>query len=119
MLSRTISAQPVPVQVLHRAKNSKGFAPSTLHVRFCYEVPHVRSELNNVKRIVVKLGTAVLTDARKQPDPVQMGQLVAQIARLRKARKEVVIVTSGAVGAGMGVLGFDQRPDSVAEQQAC
>jgi glutamate 5-kinase len=79
----------------------------------------VRSELNNVKRIVVKLGTAVLTDARKQPDPVQMGHLVAQIARLRKAHKEVVIVTSGAVGAGMGVLGFDQRPDSVAEQQAC
>jgi glutamate 5-kinase len=48
-----------------------------------------------------------------------MGQLVAQIARLRQAGKEIVIVTSGAVGAGMGVLGFDKRPDSVAEQQAC
>jgi glutamate 5-kinase len=79
----------------------------------------MRSELNNAKRIVVKLGTAVLTDERKQPDLAQMGQLVAQIAGLRRTGKEIVIVTSGAVGAGMGALGFDKRPDSVAEQQAC
>jgi glutamate 5-kinase len=79
----------------------------------------MRSELKNAKRIVVKLGTAVLTDEKKQPDLAQMGQLVAQVAQLRQARKEVVIVTSGAVGSGMGVLGYQKRPDSVAEQQAC
>jgi glutamate 5-kinase len=79
----------------------------------------MRSELDNAKRIVVKLGTAVLTDERKQPDPAQMGQLVAQMAGLQKAGKEIVIVTSGAVGAGMGVLKYDKRPESVAEQQAC
>ena len=75
--------------------------------------------LKNVKRLVVKLGTAVLTDEGKQPDAAQMGQLVAQIARLCQAGREVVVVTSGAVGAGMGVLGYDTRPSSVAEQQAC
>jgi glutamate 5-kinase len=48
-----------------------------------------------------------------------MGQLVAQMAGLRKGGKEIVIVTSGAVGAGMGVLGYGKRPDSLAEQQAC
>ncbi len=79
----------------------------------------MRSALKKAKRIVVKLGTAVLTDERKQPDPAQMGQLVAQMAALRAAGKEVVIVTSGAVGAGMGVLGFETRPTSVADQQAC
>ncbi len=79
----------------------------------------MRSELNNAKRIVVKLGTAVLTDQRKHPDAAQMGQLVRQIAALRRAGKEIVVVTSGAVGAGMGVLGFEKRPDSVTEQQAC
>ncbi len=79
----------------------------------------MRNELNKAKRIVVKLGTAVLTDARKHPDPAQIGQLVAQMAQLRTAGREVVIVTSGAVGAGMGVLGFEKRPESVAEQQAC
>src|SRR6187431_1432906 len=80
----------------------------------------MRTELlQNVKRIVVKLGTAVLTDARKQPDLTQIAQLVAQIAQLQKAGREIVIVTSGAVGAGMGVLGFEKRPESVADQQAC
>ncbi len=79
----------------------------------------MRSDLKNAKRIVVKLGTAVLTDERKQPDLAQMGQLVAQMAQLRQTGKEVVIVTSGAVGAGMGVLGYEDRPDSTAEKQAC
>jgi glutamate 5-kinase len=79
----------------------------------------VRSELKNAKRIVVKLGTAVLTDERKQPDRAQMRQLVAQVARQRREGREIVIVTSGAVGAGMGVLGYSKRPESVAEQQAC
>ena len=69
--------------------------------------------------MVVKLGTGVLTDASKRLDLVQFAQLVAQIARLRSAGHEVVVVTSGAVGAGMGVLGYDRRPGSLAERQAC
>ena len=85
----------------------------------CYQ-PAVRSELlKNVSRIVVKLGTGVLTDSRKQIDPAQLEQIVAQVAALRKAGKEVVVVTSGAVGAGMGALGFDTRPADLAEKQAC
>ena len=80
----------------------------------------MRSEvLRQVKRIVVKLGTGVLTDARKRPDQVQLAQLVAQAAAQRAAGREVVLVTSGAVGAGMGVLGYDSRPGSLAERQAC
>ncbi len=72
-----------------------------------------------VQRIVLKLGTGVLTDARKRPDQVQFAQLVAQMASLRSLGKEVVLVTSGAVGAGMGVLGYETRPGSLAERQAC
>jgi glutamate 5-kinase len=80
----------------------------------------VRSELlKNVSRIVVKLGTGVLTDSRKQPDLAQMEQLVAQVASQRRAGKEIVLVTSGAVGAGMGVLGYEKRPSELAELQAC
>jgi glutamate 5-kinase len=75
--------------------------------------------LDGVSRIVVKLGTGVLTDNRKQPDPAQLEQLVAQVAEQRNAGKEVVLVTSGAVGAGMGVLGYDKRPADLAELQAC
>ncbi len=75
--------------------------------------------LGKVNRVVVKLGTGVVTDGRKRPDQVQLAQLVAQVAGLRAAGSEVVLVTSGAVGAGMGVLGYDSRPNSLAERQAC
>lgn len=78
-----------------------------------------RELLQNISRIVVKLGTGVLTDSRKQLDPAQLEQIVAQVAALRQAGKEVVLVTSGAVGAGMGALGFDSRPTNLAEKQAC
>lgn len=80
----------------------------------------MRSELlKQATRIVVKLGTGVLTDSRKQPDPPQMQQLVGQIADQRKAGKEIVLVSSGAVGAGMGVLSYERRPNDLAELQAC
>jgi len=78
-----------------------------------------RELLKDVSRIVVKFGTGVLTDSRKQPDLAQLGQLVAQIAEQRKAGKEVVIVTSGAVGAGMGALGYAKRPTELSQLQAC
>jgi glutamate 5-kinase len=67
----------------------------------------------------VKLGTGVLTDHRKQLDPAQMEQLVSQIAAQRQAGREMVLVTSGAVGAGMGTLGFEKRPGDLSELQAC
>jgi len=78
-----------------------------------------RDLLKTAVRLVVKLGTGVLTDNRKQPDPAQLEQMVAQLAALRKSGKEVVLVTSGAVGAGMGALGLDKRPTELAELQAC
>jgi glutamate 5-kinase len=80
----------------------------------------VRSKvLTDITRIVVKLGTGVLTDAKKQPDLAQMEQLAAQVAAQCKAGKEVVLVSSGAVGAGMGALGYLRRPSDLAELQAC
>jgi len=85
-----------------------------------FYAPRVHREpLKSISRLVVKLGTGVLTDSHKQPDPAQLRQLVAQMAALRKAGKEVVLVTSGAVGAGMGALGYETRPKDLAEKQAC
>lgn len=75
--------------------------------------------LRDITRIVVKLGTGVLTDAKKQPDLAQMEQLAAQVAAQCKAGKEMVLVSSGAVGAGMGALGYTRRPADLAELQAC
>src|SRR5256885_2517793 len=78
-----------------------------------------RESLRSATRIVVKLGTGVLTDGGKQPDLVQFKQLVAQVAAQRQAGKELVLVTSGAVGAGMGAIGFERRPSALADLQAC
>jgi glutamate 5-kinase len=78
-----------------------------------------RDPLKAAARIVVKFGTGVLTDSRKQPDPAQLEQLVAQIAAQRQAGREIVIVTSGAVGAGMGALGLEKRPAELAALSAC
>jgi len=78
-----------------------------------------RDLLNEVSRVVVKLGTGVLTDSRKHPDPAQMRQLVTQMAEQRKAGREIVLVSSGAVGAGMGALGYERRPADLAQLQAC
>ncbi len=78
-----------------------------------------RELLKQAGRIVVKLGTGILTDSRKQPDAAQLEQLTAQVAAQCQAGREMVLVTSGAVGAGMGVLGFKKRPAGLHELQAC
>jgi glutamate 5-kinase len=78
-----------------------------------------RESLIGATRIVVKLGTGILTDSRKRPDEARMKRLVGQLAGQRLAGKQVVVVTSGAVGAGMGALGHDKRPADLAELQAC
>jgi glutamate 5-kinase len=78
-----------------------------------------RKLLAGVTRIVVKLGTGVLTDSRKQPDFLQLVQLVAQVAEQRRAGRDVILVSSGAVGAGMGALGLARRPAKLDQLQAC
>jgi glutamate 5-kinase len=78
-----------------------------------------RDSLISAARLVVKLGTGVLTDRRKQIDPAQLEQLVAQLAAQQKAGKEIVLVSSGAIGAGMGILGYEKRPTALSELQAC
>ncbi|HON06885.1 MAG TPA: glutamate 5-kinase, partial [Verrucomicrobiota bacterium] len=80
----------------------------------------MRSELlKNVSRVVVKFGTGILTDENRQLDPNRVGQLVSQVSELHSKEKEIIIVTSGAVGAGMGILGFKKRPAQLSELQAC
>ena len=69
--------------------------------------------------MVVKLGTGILTGRRKQIDPRKIEQLVEQVAAQHKDGREVVVVSSGAVGAGMGVLNIEKRPTDLSDLQAC
>jgi len=66
----------------------------------------------------VKIGTALLTKEDGTPDARRIGRLVDQVAALRRRGCEVTIVSSGAIGAGMGLLGLQRRPSDVTRLQA-
>jgi glutamate 5-kinase len=71
------------------------------------------------KRIVVKLGTGVLTHDIGQLDAGRIAAICAQVAEMRAKGTEVIIVSSGAVGLGMGRLGLSRKPKEVSKKQAC
>jgi glutamate 5-kinase len=72
------------------------------------------------QRIVLKFGSGILASARGVSlDLKQFKRLAAEVSALVKAGNECAIVSSGAVAAGLGVLGLEARPESLAERQAC
>lgn len=75
--------------------------------------------LQNVKSVVIKLGTGILTDSDNKIDPAQIEAVASQASALRQMGLDVIIVSSGAVGAGMGTLGFQKRPTGLGDLQAC
>jgi glutamate 5-kinase len=78
-----------------------------------------RQFLPESRRVVVKIGTRVIAQRTGRPDMDQLHGLVSQIAALRRAGTEMVVVTSGAVGAGMEALGIRDRPTVVSDLQMC
>jgi glutamate 5-kinase len=68
--------------------------------------------------IVVKVGTRVLTHADGKLNEERVAQLAEEIHQLWEGGRRVVLVSSGAVGAGMGRLGLDARPKDLARLQA-
>ncbi|MEZ5258663.1 MAG: glutamate 5-kinase [Ilumatobacteraceae bacterium] len=69
-------------------------------------------------RLVVKIGTSSLTDERGVIDDAVIARLCDQIAAVRAAGHEVVLVTSGAVSAGVSALGLAERPSDLPTLQA-
>jgi glutamate 5-kinase len=72
----------------------------------------------NVRTLVVKVGTRVLCDDAGLVES-RLEHLAAGISALHDRGYSVVLVTSGAVGVGMSVLGYAQRPTVLAEKQGC
>lgn len=79
----------------------------------------VRAAIAEAQTIVVKVGSSSLTKPSGHLDPERLNALVAAIARVRLMGGRVVLVSSGAIAAGFGSLGFASRPTDVADQQAC
>jgi glutamate 5-kinase len=77
-----------------------------------------REKIANAKRWVVKIGSALLTEDGKGLSPELLSGWVAQVAALRNAGHEVLIVSSGAVAEGMSRMGWQKRPHNLNELQA-
>lgn len=77
-----------------------------------------RSDVVHAARIVVKVGSSSLTTPVGEIDPVRIEALVDGVAHRRKAGTEVVLVSSGAIAAGIAPLGLRGRPRDLATQQA-
>ena len=73
--------------------------------------------LGGIKRIVVKVGTSTLANADGSLNEDKIKQIVANLSELNE-NAEVVFVTSGAVGAGMGQMKLAHKPKSIVEKQA-
>lgn len=78
-----------------------------------------RRHLADAHRIVVKLGTHVVTDDGVDLALGRLTDIVEGVARLRRAGREVVMVSSGAVTMGARALGLKERPRSLGLRQAC
>lgn len=78
-----------------------------------------RQELvRRARTIVVKVGTNVLSTDDDRLDSDRIASLAEQIRRLVESGRKVVLVSSGAIGAGMGLLGLRERPKDLSHLQA-
>lgn len=74
--------------------------------------------LKNVQKIVVKVGTSTLTKSDGQLNIDKIKKIVLELSNLSDKGYDVALVTSGAVGAGMGMLNMPERPKTLSEKQA-
>lgn len=77
------------------------------------------SILEEATTVVVKVGTNVLTDSSGSLDRGRIQALADQLARIRFSGRKVVLVSSGAIGAGVGRLNLGKRPADLPHLQAC
>ena len=74
--------------------------------------------LRNARRIVVKVGSSLVTNEGRGLDEAAIGDWCKQLAALNRDGREVIMVSSGAIAEGMKRLGWAQRPKGIHELQA-
>ncbi len=74
--------------------------------------------VSDKKRVVIKLGTSTLTHKTGKLNIRRMGNLVKVLADLQNAGKEIILVSSGAIGLGVGKLGLREKPKDTPTKQA-
>ena len=77
-----------------------------------------RERLGKVRRIVVKVGSSILASVEKGLHYEVFSNLIKEISELKRQGYEIVMVSSGAIAAGMEKLGYKTRPQSITQKQA-
>ena len=77
-----------------------------------------RAELAAARRIVVKVGTSTLAYGPGRMNLRRIEHLVRELVDISNAGREVILVSSGAIAAGLGRLGRAEKPSSIPEKQA-
>jgi glutamate 5-kinase len=77
-----------------------------------------RRPLSRIRRVVVKVGSGLVTTPGEGPSSEQIGRIAADVSALVHERREVALVTSGAIATGVARLGLEARPRSIPEKQA-
>lgn len=77
----------------------------------------LRKQFSSAKRIVIKYGTRVLADVTGRPKRERFEEIASELSRLMSQGKEIILVTSGAIGMGLEALGRKERPDALPELQ--
>ena len=77
-----------------------------------------RTEVTGARRVVVKVGSSSLTTTEGGIDPGRVRQLAEVLAAARARGVEMVLVSSGAIAAGLAPLGMKRRPKALPAQQA-
>ena len=72
-----------------------------------------------LQRLVIKVGSSVLTDERGRLLPERLERLGEQVVACVRAHRSPILVSSGAIACGMARLGLTQRPKALAQLQAC
>lgn len=81
-------------------------------------VSFAKNCLVHAKRIVVKVGTSTLTNSTGKMNLNLINKLACELTNAENKGKELILVTSGSVGVGMGKLGMRKKPKSIPEKQA-
>lgn len=101
-----------------KAKSSHYRKNSPLGLFLCYNLGMMKRQFENVRRIVIKIGTSSLVLPTGKINLEKIDQLAFVISSLINKGKEVILVSSGAMGFGLDILKMKKRPINLAKQQA-
>ena len=115
-----MTPRPSPQTATARTREPSRSRLATAPPRLAHSPPvSPRQDIAAARRIVIKLGTHVITHADAGLALGRLCSLVEAVAALHRQGREIVLVSSGAVGMGQRSLGLTRRPDSLGMRQAC